>query len=278
MRRLNKDALFSANACRERYNFLIEGKARIPSELDDDPEASRAEMAACRRECEKARLQKQIEKEAQAALNKKRKEEAADHVSQKAEELANKRVVKEAEKAERARKRTEKAQERAQQTLEVQKKYQARSSRAKNQAAVAADISTGEEAVTPVEKDVPPSDNTVARTEKVVVPTEKALSPTKKIMAPIEKRTVPFTSDTPDPRKSLSLPDLRRLCVARGLKVIGKTKEMLLSDLRDGEHKWKLYKLKDMCSPKSLPTSGTKALLRHRLAVSSIDELALLDF
>jgi len=44
MRRLNKDALFSALACRERYNAIIEGTARIPTEVDDDPDARRAEM------------------------------------------------------------------------------------------------------------------------------------------------------------------------------------------------------------------------------------------
>jgi flagellar biosynthesis GTPase FlhF len=242
MRRLNKDALFSANACRERYNALIEGKARIPSEVDDDPEARRAEMAARRRECEKARLEEETEKEAQAALKKKRKQEAAAQSAQKAEELANKRMAKEADKAERVKQKAEKAQERAQRALEIQQKQQANSSRVKGQTAVATDSATSQ-----------------------------------KTVAPTKKPTVPFSRNTPDPRSSLSLPDLRNLCVARGLKVNGKTEEMLLSDIQDAEHKWKLYKLKEMCSSKGLPTSGTKALLRHRLALSSVNEFALSD-
>jgi hypothetical protein len=262
MRRLKKDALFSANACRERYSALIEGTARIPSEVADDPEASRAELAALRKEREKARLEAEAKKSNQTALRKRRKDEAAAHAAQRAEEAANKRAAKEAEKADRARKRAEKAQERAQSALRIQKEKQERHSRAKKHADRPVDDAVAREIEPPAEKPRAPIKTTVILASKPTLPKKPALT---------------FSSKTPDPRSSLSLPDLRRLCVARGFRVSGKAKKMLLSDIQNEERKWKLSNLKTMCKSKGLATSGTKPLLRHRLALSNVNEFVLFD-
>jgi flagellar biosynthesis GTPase FlhF len=262
MRRLKKDALFSANACRERYSALIEGTARIPSEVADDPEASRAELAAFCKEREKARRDEEAKKSNQVTLRKRRKDEAAAHAAQRAEEAANKRAAKEAEKADRARKRAEKAQEKAQSALKIQKEKQERHSRAKKQATMVVNEAVTREAEPPTEKTKAPIKTTLILASKSTLPKKPAL---------------PFSSKTPDPRSFLSLPDLRRLCAARGFRVSGKTKKMLLSDIQNEESKWKLYTLKAMCKTKGLAASGTKPLLRHRLALSNANEFVLSD-
>jgi hypothetical protein len=261
MRRLRKDALFSATACRERYSALIEGTARIPSEVADDPEASRGELAALRKEREKARLDEEAKKSTQAALQKRRKDEAAAHAAQRAEEAANKRAAKEAEKADRARKRAEKAQEKAQNALRVQKDKQERHSRAKKQAVTGVNDAVARK---------------IEPTEEARVPIKATVTPARKTALP-KKSALPFSSNTPDPRSFLSLPDLRRLCAARGFKVSGKTKKMLLSDVQNEESKWRLSNLKAMCKSKGLATSGNKPLLIHRLALSNANEFVLLD-
>lgn len=46
MHRLSKNVLFSADACRQRYNDLVEGTTRIPTALDDDPEGRCIEIEA----------------------------------------------------------------------------------------------------------------------------------------------------------------------------------------------------------------------------------------
>jgi hypothetical protein len=262
MCRLKKDALFSASACRERYSALIEGTARIPSEVADDPEASRAELAAFRKEREKARRDEEAKKSSQATLRKRRKDEAAAHAAQRAEEAANKRAAKEAEKADRARKRAEKAQEKAQSALRVQKEKQERHSRAKKQAAMPVNDAVAREIEPPAEKPRALIKTTVILASKSTLSKKPALS---------------FSSKTPDLRSFLSLPDLRRLCVARGFRVSGKTKKMLLSDIQNEERKWKLSNLKAMCKSKGLAASGTKPLLRHRLALSNANEFVLSD-
>ena len=109
MRRLNKNALFSATACRERYSALIEGTARIPTELDDNPEMRRAEMRAYRAAREKARRKEEVERILKEATEAKLKDEIKSRKAQKAEESANKRAQREAEKVQRARERAEKA-------------------------------------------------------------------------------------------------------------------------------------------------------------------------
>ena len=120
MRRLNKDALFSANACRERYSALINGTARIPTELDDDPETRRAELEAFRKMREVVRDKEDEEKRAKEALELKAKEDDKVRHAQNAEEKASKRALKEAEKARRAMVRATEAQRRAQRSLENQ--------------------------------------------------------------------------------------------------------------------------------------------------------------
>jgi hypothetical protein len=264
MRRLKKDALFSANACRERYSALIEGTARIPSEVADDPEASRAELVALRKEREKARLEEEAKKSTQASLRRRRKDEAAARAAQRAEEAADKRAAKEAEKADRARKRAEKAEAKAQSALRIQKEKQERHSRVKKQATMVVneDEAVTREAEPPAEKPKAPIKTTLILASNSTLPKKPAL---------------PFSSKTPDPRSFLSLPDLRRLCAARGFRVSGKTKKTLLSDIQNEESKWKLSHLKAMCKSKGLAATGTKPLLRHRLALSNANEFVLSD-
>lgn len=120
MSRLDKDALFSATACRERYSALMDGTARIPTEMDDDPESRRLEMEAYRKSREQARNKEKEEKDAKEALEQKNKYDARSRKAQKAEEKAKKYAAREIEKAKRAMDRATKAQQRVQQSLENQ--------------------------------------------------------------------------------------------------------------------------------------------------------------
>jgi hypothetical protein len=235
MRRLNKDALFSATACRERYKAIMDGTARIPSEVDDDPEARRAEMDSHRIKREKARREEEAKNKKEVALEKERKDEASVRNAQKSEEAANKRAVKEAEKAQRAMQRAAKAQLRAQRALDVQRAQQERNTKAKKQAAKAA----------------------------------KAANNTKGATLSTKPTVACFSSDTPDPRSYLPLPDLRQLCTKRGIDVNKKTKKQLLRDIQDADDEWSLVDLKKMCRSKGLGITGTKAVLKHRLALFS---------
>ena len=100
MRRLNKSALFSENACRERYKSLIEGTARIPSSLDDDLAARLLELEAFRLSREQAREKEQEEKRTKEALEQQAKQDMQSIKAQKAEEAARKQAEKEIEKSE----------------------------------------------------------------------------------------------------------------------------------------------------------------------------------
>lgn len=179
MRRLDKNVLFSATACRERYCALMEGTASIPSEMDDDPESRRASMEAYRKSREQIRNKEQEERDAKEVAEEQAKEEARIRNAQKAEEIANKRVARATEKAQRALTRAAKAQLRAQQSLE-------------NQIAKA-------------------QRNTQIKKQK----TENAAKKAKGTHAPDHNITV----DMSDPRDYLSLHDLGSLCIDRGIQV-----------------------------------------------------------
>lgn len=135
MRHLHKDALFSETACRERYNALTNGTARIPTAMADDPDARRAEMEAYRTTRETIRTNEALEKAAKEAADRKAKEEAKEKNAQKAQETASRRALKETEKAQRALQRAAKAQLRAQHAAEIQRAKTQRNMQIKKQKA-----------------------------------------------------------------------------------------------------------------------------------------------
>jgi hypothetical protein len=241
MRRLKKDALFSATACRERYSALVEGTARIPTEMDDDPDTRRMELETYRLAREEVRSKEQDEKDAQEAIERKAKDEARTLNAQKAVEVAFKRQKKEDEKAARAMKRAAAAQVRCARAGENATAKAARNAQIqKKKTAVEKKISKGK----PISKKTLNSNDTLTVTNSKI------------------------TADSPDPRGYLSVADLSKMCADRGFETTGKDKDTLLGDLKDADEEWSLKDLQKMCRSKGL-NIGTKLQMRHQLALAA---------
>jgi hypothetical protein len=246
MRRLNKDALFSATACRDRYNALAEGTPRIPTEMDDDPETRHMELENYRQSREEARIKDQEEKEAKEAIERKVKDEARTRNAKKAEEIAYKRQQKEEEKAQRAMQRAAAAQIRSQRA--------------------------GENAVAKAQRNAQIQKQNIAGDKKAPKGKGKATVTTKPAANPNNTLTVPndkVTADTPDPRSYLSVPDLMKMCADRGLNALGKSKDQLVGELRDADEEWSQNDLKKMCRSKGLNATGSKLQMKHQLAFAA---------
>ncbi|KAL1800409.1 hypothetical protein ACET3X_000751 [Alternaria dauci] len=235
MRRLNRDALFSALACRERYNAIMEGTARIPTEVDDDPDARRAEMENFRMTREKTRNEEKAKQDALEAAEAKAKDEARFRNAQKAEDIANKRANKESEKARRAMTRAAQAQIRAARAMENVNNKAQRNAQLKNQK------KTPETKKPITNKNVP-----LTRTNTKKVP-----------------------SETPDPRSYLSVPDLKKICEDRGLDVPrNEDKATFVQALMDADDEYSQNDFKKMCRAKGLKANGSKLQMKHALALA----------
>ena len=243
MRRLNEDALFSANACRERYNALMEGTARIPTEMEDNPDVRRADMEAYRKVREQVRNREKKKEDAKNALESKAKEQVRVLNAQKAEEAAKKRAAKEAEKAQRSMARATQAQIRAQRAADNQSAKTQRNAHIMKKAHVEAKKRSNRHTV------------------------QDSATWTHANLKNI-------TAETPDPRGYLSLPDLSKMCLDRGLKVFGKDKDQLVQELRDKDEEWTRHELQVMCRSKGLYTHGTNLQMRHQLALATAQKYA----
>jgi len=251
MRRLNKDGLFSETACRERYNALTEGTARIPTELDDDPDTRRLELENYRVTREEARNKEQAIKDAKEAAERKAKEEAKIKNAQKAEEIAHKRQLKEQEKAQRAMQRATAAQVRSQRAAENTAAKVARNAQIKKQEAALA-------------KRAAAKNNKGKGKEKAT--TKKAANPNPNQTLALPNTQI--TEDTPDPRGYLSVADLTKMCADRGIVTFGRGKDELVAELRDADTEWSAEDLKKMCRSKGLAT-GNKCSMRYHLALAA---------
>lgn len=241
MRRLDKESLFSANACRIRYGELTSGAARIPCDVDDDPDTRRKEFEIFRLTREVAREKEATEKETQEAMEKRVKDAVKIKSAQKAEEIANKRAAKEAEKAQRAMQRAAQAQLRMQKAAENQKAKTERNAQIKKAAS------------TPK-----------TRTKKPKTDTAPAPTPPN----PPHSGTTTEDTDTIDPRTYLNTKDLTTLCAARGLPT-NRPKPQLVASLIDADKEWTHDQLRKMCKAKGLNAGGSKAVMRYQLALKA---------
>lgn len=238
MRRLNKDSLFSANACRNRYGELTSGTARIPCDVDDDPDARREEFEEFRLSREAAREKEAAEKETLEIMEKRVKDSVKMKNAQKAEELANKRAANEQEKAQRAIQRAANAQLRMQKAADNQKAKMERNAQIKKAAATSK-----------------------KRGKKA---TEQSQATSKKAAA---LETTKENPETIDPRSYLNIADLVKICTRRGLPVDNKTKMDLMTSLADADLAYSCDGLRKMCKAKGLAAGGTKTVMRYQLAL-----------
>lgn len=248
MRRLNKEALFSANACRERYDAIVNGTAQIPTEMDDNPDTRRYELENYRVAREEARMKEKNEKEAQEAKERMAKDKARILNAQKAEEVAHRRQQKESEKAERALKRATAAQVRLQRAGENAAAKTKRNAQIQKQKAAL--------------------DKTISKAQGK----GKATSTTKQAPNPndtLSLTTSKITTDTPDPRGYLSIQDLSKMCADRGFVTKGKDKDQMVGELRDADEEWSLADLQKMCRTKGLNVGGNKVQMRFNLAYAA---------
>jgi hypothetical protein len=246
MRRLDTNALFSATACRERYSAIIDGTARIPTEMDDDPETRRFELETYRVAREEARLKEQTGKDAQEAKDRKAKEKIRILNAQKAEEVAHKRQQKESEKADRAMKRATAAQVRLQRA--------------------------GENATAKTKRNAQIQKQKLALEEEISNGRAKTISTTKRASNPNNPGTLAnskITAETLDPRGYLSIQDLIKMCADRGFITKDKDKDQMVAELRDADEEWSLADLQKMCRTKGLKVSGGKPQLRYNLALAA---------
>jgi hypothetical protein len=243
MRRLNKDALFSANACRERYNALQDGTALIPTDMDDDPNRRRMELETYRETREQARNNEQEEKDRKEALERKAKDEARTANAQKAEVVSKKLAKIEEDKAKRLMDRAAAAQVRSQRATENATAKQLRNEQIRKQKQAAEKKSKGKR-----ENKVPVANRNDSLTQ-------------------IDNKNI--TADTPDPRRLLSMQDLSNMCANRGLETSSKDKDELLAELQDADSEWSATELKKMCRAKGLNANGTKMQMRYHLALAA---------
>jgi hypothetical protein len=243
MRRLNKDALFSANACRERYNALQDGTALIPTDMDDDPNRRRLELETYRETREQARNKEQEAKDRKEALERKAKDEARTANAQKAEVVSKKLAKIEEDKAKRLMDRAAAAQVRSQRASENATAKQLRNEQIRKQKQAAEKKSKGK----------------TAKKAPVANPNDSLTQADSK----------DITTDTPDPRRLLSMQGLSNMCADRGLETSGKDKDELLAELQDADSEWSATELKKMCRAKGLNANGTKLQMRYHLALAA---------
>jgi hypothetical protein len=222
MRVLNKSAMFSANACRDRYISFVKGSAVIPTDQDDNPDARRLEMKMYRREREAARAAEQAEKDKKEAKQQRIKEEARARHAKKAADTAARRDVVAQDKANRAVKRAAQASIRAQKSSEYRKK------KAERHAALQAKRDADE-------------------AEKVCKERRRA-----KAKACSLANTKNITANSPDPRTNLSFEDLKVLCADRQLSTQARGKMELLKRLRDADQALKSTDLKALAKAKQM--------------------------
>lgn len=243
MRRLKRNAIFSEKACRERYQALVDGTARIPSLIDDNPQARLEEMEAFRMERQAQRKAEDREQEEKAEVERRIKEEAAIRQAEKSEAIAIRRQAKQQEKSERAMKRA------AQNQIKLQKAKENKEAKATRLERIR--IQKVEAMRRESQRMLDMNSNRRIAVKHVAV---KALE------------TV--TEDTPDPRGWLSTDDLKKLCGERKLSDFGKTVDEFVYRLRDADDVWSLAQIKTMCRSKGMPTTGSKLSLKYSLALA----------
>jgi hypothetical protein len=252
MRRLDKDAIFSATACRERFMGIVDGTARIPTDMDDDPGARRFELENYRQSRELARTMEQEEKEAKAANARQAKEDAIARNAEKAEAVAKKREEIERGKADRAMNRALAAQMRSQRASQNSiSKTQRNTTIQKQRTAKNGGI-----------KKIPFKSKGKG---KSTTTTKPALSP----MKALELTNAEINATTTDPRSFLDKSDLIKLCDEQNLPSLGKTKTELLQELKGADDEHNKPTLEKMCKAKSLNSSGTKLAMKYHLALAA---------
>lgn len=250
MRRLNKDAVFSEKACRDRYEALMNGTAAIPSDLDDDPMARREEMERFRLDRETRREAEAAEKAEKAEAERMIRDEAAMRQAQKADAIANARQKRMQEKCDRAMVRA------ANNQIKLQKAQENKEAKARKLEEIRA---------------------RKAETSQKGTPKAKATNPNlQSAVKHIDMKTLDkVTATTPDPRRQLTMIDLQALCLERGLDVEGRSVEEYIQRLRDADDTWTLQEIKNICRSKGLITTGNKTALKYQLAM--VEATKILD-
>ncbi|KAF2016282.1 hypothetical protein BU24DRAFT_480872 [Aaosphaeria arxii CBS 175.79] len=243
MRRADKDCIFSEKACRDRYQALMNGTAKIPTALDDDPEARRKEVEALH--------QKQEEKQAAEALKMQKKAEKEqtfrdkqlERSAEKAKAAATMQAARLKENVERSLKRAQEAQ------LKLQRAEDNRIARDKQLADVRA-------------RKVAAKDGKVKQTHN------ENPNPSFSLKEDTEKASKSANDGPSTPRSALSMKHLQELCRRRYLPEEAQTTQELVKRLEDADNKCSLQQLKTECRSRGLNVTGNKSDLRRQLAVA----------
>jgi hypothetical protein len=236
MRRLDKNSIFSAKACKERYQTIMDGTVEVPTDQWPDPAARRAEVDKEKKEKEVARQKEKAEQNKIEAEQRKIREEVRLRQIEKS--------------AQTARIRGEKAQKKAERDMQRATQSQIKAARATENR---------------VSKDQKAEQIRAQKAAEVQRNREKNPHEAVNLNLTSELKNV---KDKPDPRSYLSLEDLATLCRQRSLDSNGRRKEQLVQRLRHADDVWTLAQLKTMCRTKGLNCAATKVVLRYQLALA----------
>lgn len=233
MRRLNKDSIFSASACRARYMALVDGTASIPVDEADDPHAARLQQQLFCAQREAARNAEAERKAREAAEVRRIKDEARARQAQKSASIAARRENAAVKKAARAMHRAAQAQLKSQRAVENNTRKKER------------------------------NDAIIAKREA-----DSARKQYLGRMKEFSPRTIGrVTEDTPDPRARVSRTDLRGMCAERNLPARSNSKSELIKILRKEEDKLNTTDLRRIIKDKGISLGGDKLMMQYQLAL-----------
>ncbi|KAF2473103.1 uncharacterized protein BDR25DRAFT_128669 [Lindgomyces ingoldianus] len=252
MRKLNKDAIFSSKACKDRYQALMAGTATIPIDEDgpDNQIVRRMEMEAFRESRERIREEDCKAKERKIEEKRRARDAERSRVIQRQQEVVRAREEKAREKAERA------AQKIADNQARIQRMQDEKEAKVKQREQIKERKAAEEAAAKELREKLNPH------------------TPVKATNVAILKT---ITKDHPDPRSILSLADLKTLCANRNLSTEGEQKDDFVKRLDEADNANSLVALKKLVRARGLNTAGSKPQMKYQLALAEASAMSSFD-
>jgi SAP domain len=240
---LKKDISYSSKSCQKRFVALQDDKARIPPELDDDPE----KRARDRAQKSLARLQRKQAREEAANAEKERKKLAADQ----------KRIGKLQQMQANADKRREELEKRA---------------------AAASDKANKHKSIIEEQRRKRDAENAEIERLRQGIASGQSSTPStslKTLKKPTPRKTKVPASQNPlgseNPRQKLTVEELQDLCVKRGLSKAG-NKTVLMNKLAENDAGLSDLALNTMLLERNCLTEGTREDRLTRLAMADASQ------
>lgn len=247
MANLNPSSAFSAKACRERFISITNGTALIPTSLDDDPAQRIRERDARIETRNNARISQEAAIATEQELERLRVNAARIAKANAREEASVRKAHSLAEKAKAA---ADKAATRMAEAAAAQKLSLARAEKAQL-------LRTGPSGISNM---LPNAGGELKRIE----------APKGPVTSNATKSRAVVLCKVDDPRSQLSTSQLKHLCKQRKLPT-SHNREELLKNLDSSAERMKVAELKGMLRGFGLPITGSREVLKYRLAQADRD-------